>query len=432
MEAKHSNRRYFVVLAALCGSIAAGVGLVTNIAGLFFTPVAQALGVGRGSVSLTMTISNLTYAVGGMLLTKIMRDSNFKKLLLLSALVTVGSTLLLAFSSQLWMLYVLNALRGFSSGFMGTVMATLIVNNWFHSKNGLLTSVVMGFSGLTSAVLSPMFSRIIASAGWKNAYMISAALMLVLYLPIILSRISMTPQAVGEIPYGEGPEDAGSKSDRPEKAKHTKSKPAAARQKTSQPDHQGEIHMTRDEISRGRLMACLIYAVFGGCLAGIVQHFPGVADSYQLPAAIGAVMLSASMITNTSGKLIIGVLIDSIGVVKAILIMAAAVAIGVVLMIFVRQPASAVAGAALIGLSYSLATVGVAMMTREIFGPANYGIIYSRASLCVTVSYALAAAGIGYLYDFLHSYSIVFWTMLALIAGMILLVFYAYRKPKEE
>ncbi|MBQ9047375.1 MAG: MFS transporter [Solobacterium sp.] len=379
--------KYIIVLAALCGATAAGVGLTTNIAGLFFTPVAEDFGIGRGSVSVTMTICNLAFAAGGILLGRIINEDRFGKIMRTAVAVTVLSTALLAVCPNVYMMYVLNAVRGVSTGLTGVVMTSMVVNNWFHSNNGTMTSIVMGFSGLASAVFSPLFSAIIASAGWRQAYIISAVLMAVLFLPLLTARIGFTPASAGEIPFGEKSEETVSPAE------------------------------SKDTVKPGRIVviAAMLYAASGGCLTAVVQHFPGIADSYGLAGAVGAAMLSASMVANTGGKLLLGVLIDRIGVKKGVLMVLAAVTAGVLLLMLTRGSITMIAGAALIGLAYSVATVGVVMTVRETFGTANYGSVYPMCSMCTTVAYAVGAALIGFIYDAVKSYAVIFWLMLGFI-----------------
>jgi hypothetical protein len=57
--------RYLLVVAALCGLSAATVGLITNVAGLFFSPMAEEFGVMQGAASMTLTIANICVALGG-------------------------------------------------------------------------------------------------------------------------------------------------------------------------------------------------------------------------------------------------------------------------------------------------------------------------------------------------------------------------------
>lgn len=43
-----TSGRYLLVLIGMCGLLASGVGLVTNVSGLFFTPIMEEFGVLRG------------------------------------------------------------------------------------------------------------------------------------------------------------------------------------------------------------------------------------------------------------------------------------------------------------------------------------------------------------------------------------------------
>ena len=177
--------KYIVIIAALCGLIASGVGLITNIAGLFFTPIAEELGLLRGAVSMNVTIGNLCFAAGGMMSPRVMKEKNLKTMLIAMTALIAGSTALLALCNNVFLMYVLNGLRGFASGIVGFVFVTIVINHWFFKNNALVTSIAMGFSGLAGAVFSPVMSSIIASSGWRTAYVISAVLMVLLNLPAI-------------------------------------------------------------------------------------------------------------------------------------------------------------------------------------------------------------------------------------------------------
>ena len=49
---KQSTFRHWTTLAACCGIAASSIGMLTNSAGVFYSPVAAALGVGRGAFAL--------------------------------------------------------------------------------------------------------------------------------------------------------------------------------------------------------------------------------------------------------------------------------------------------------------------------------------------------------------------------------------------
>ena len=49
------TKKQILVLVVCCLMIASSVGLLTNTSGIFFTPIASELGVGKGAVSMTIT-----------------------------------------------------------------------------------------------------------------------------------------------------------------------------------------------------------------------------------------------------------------------------------------------------------------------------------------------------------------------------------------
>ena len=74
--------RYLLILIAMSGLIATSVGLPTNVAGLFFTPVAEEFGILKGSVSMTLTICNIVFALGGLVAPKLLKEDKLKVLLI--------------------------------------------------------------------------------------------------------------------------------------------------------------------------------------------------------------------------------------------------------------------------------------------------------------------------------------------------------------
>jgi len=82
---KEIKGKYLLVLIAMCGVIGASLGLTTNVTGVYITPVAEAFNVGKGTVSMTLTICNIVYSIGGILVAKMLNQKSYKKVALISA-----------------------------------------------------------------------------------------------------------------------------------------------------------------------------------------------------------------------------------------------------------------------------------------------------------------------------------------------------------
>lgn len=91
----------------------------------------------------------------------------------------------------------------FSTGLFSIVTITIIINKWFVEKNGLATSIALGFSGLMGALFSPIFSSLITSIGWQGAYLVEAGLLLLLCLPAIIYPFAINPEREGAQAYGQ-------------------------------------------------------------------------------------------------------------------------------------------------------------------------------------------------------------------------------------
>ena len=166
--------RYILILLGMCGLLATNVGLCTNVAGLFFTPIAEDFGVLTGSVSMTLTICNLVFAVAGLLAPKVIKETSFRTILIAATVLVAGSTALMSMCNNIVLLYILNAIRGFAGGLTGFVLVTTVINSWFVDFNGLATSIAMSFSGIAGAVFSPIVSGIIQANGWRTGYLFIA------------------------------------------------------------------------------------------------------------------------------------------------------------------------------------------------------------------------------------------------------------------
>ncbi|MBR4445459.1 MAG: MFS transporter [Solobacterium sp.] len=396
--------RYLLILIAMAGMIATSVGLPTNVAGLFFSPIADEFGILKGQVSMTLTICNLVFAAGGMFAPKLLKEEWLRPLLIIGTAVIAGCTALLALSQNIMMMYILNAARGFAAGILGFVCVTMIINNWFVAKVGLATSIAMSCSGVAGALFSPIISSVIESAGWRAGYLVVAVMMVVLNLPAILFVPSLDPKTKGMRALGDTGEQSKTAS--------------AASSSTS----------NVKKISMAFLAMAIVYSFLACGATALPQHFPGIASSYEMAASVGAMMLSVCMAANSIGKIVLGAMADKLGSRISLLIYSALTITAVLLMWLVRIPVSMYAAAILYGLTYSLGTVGVVMITKDMFGLENYSRTYPTISLAGTIANAVFSSLIGFLFDFSGNYTGTLLLMLAMLAVNTVLIFIAYQK----
>ena len=79
------------------------------------------------------------------------------------------------------------------------------------------------------------------------------------------------------------------------------------------------------------------------------------------------------------------------------------------------------------GFVYSVANIGLATMTKDLFGKENYSKTYPTFSMFGTIGSSITASGIGYIYDYTHSYSPILIMILTLFILNTIFVLYCYR-----
>ena len=397
----HISRHWLVALT-LCGLTAASMGLGVNCTGVFYTPVSDDLGIGRGTFAATASISTFFMAASSIVTPRIVSDKNFKRCMIFGVMLTAAGMALMSVSSKLWQFYLLSAARGIGMGFFSLVIVTLVINRWFISRNGLVTGITTCFSGVSGALCSPIFTALIERTGWRMSYLLMGALLLVLCLPAMLLPYSLGPQSSGLEPYRDGSE--------------TKKKEKKASRET------------KAQYSLMAVLLLLSVSLLTGGITAFTQHFPGVAEELGYSISVGALMLSAGQLGNMVSKFVIGVLNDRFNAAVAFFSIMGANLAGILLLIAVRSPISAIAAAFLIGTIYSTAGIGLSFLCRQTVGDAYYAKVFPLLNFCSNGGCALLLAGYGFIYDVAGNYTPALAALLAMCLLTLLLTAVVVRR----
>ncbi|MBQ3393633.1 MAG: MFS transporter [Oscillospiraceae bacterium] len=391
--------KHLAVLIICCLLAAATLGLQSNVAGVYYTPVSDDLGIGRGAFTMHMTILTLACAVVTLFIPSILKHIDYKKALIVAVLVNAAGTAAMGRFSSTTAFYILGAIRGIAMSFFFSVPITMIINNWFIKNHGVITSLAFSFSGLAGALFSPILSYLIVNIGWRFTYVLNGAMMILLALPALLVSWHLNPRDDELTPYGYGIASEGAAGAVPER----------------EPVNASVFSLA--------FIALFIRAVFVAGITSVAQHFPGYVESVGL-VAVSATILSAAMVGNILFKFVLGILSDMLGSFRAVFTMISITLVGLIIMFIVHDPKLMLIGAFLFGASYSVGSVGTPLLTRTFFGEENYNKIYPPIAFATNVGYSVIMVAIGYIYDYFGNYRIALglsFVMIALIfAGIII------------
>ena len=186
---------------------AGGLGAVLDAAGVFFVPVCEDLGFTRSEISLYLTFYFIATVFAMPVVGKWITKFNVNRLLSVSFALVVAAVAAMGLYTQPWQWWVSGVVFGLAGSFIFVVPAPILIDNWFKKHKGLALGCAMSFSGIGGAVLSPVFTLLIETFGWREAYMLAAVVMAVLVLPWTLFVFKLHPEDIGWKPYGWTEED---------------------------------------------------------------------------------------------------------------------------------------------------------------------------------------------------------------------------------
>ena len=396
----HSSKlhRAWLVLVAAMLIYAGSTGINMNCTGVLFSAILEDKGFRAGDLSLFYTIRSLSSAFVMPITTKLFFEKNTKMVLgILGTMTCVGIGAMCLFN-DLWQWYIAGVLVGVgSSCFMVTI--PVVLNNWFHKRNGFAIGLTMSASGVAGAIFSPILAGIIGSIGWRQAAVVMALVSFCLIVPSGVFLLVASPDKVGWQPYGAGEENGAD------------GKPRSLGPKT-QP--QGYI-----------FALCLLAAIATGGIMQFSNQLPTFAKTVGYAGTVGAILTSCCMVGNLVGKLIYGMLNDRVGIYHAARIYLVVVCGSMGGFLFLHGSIIALYGAAtLFGAIYAVSTMSPSLLFLNLYGEEQYKAKLSRMQATNSIISSFLSAAIPYMYDATGSFNIVF--VYGTVTSAIAFVIYTY------
>ena len=394
---------------------AGGLGAVLDAAGVFFVPVCEDLGFTRSEISLYLTFYFIATVFAMPVVGKWITKFNVNRLLSVSFALVVAAVAAMGLYTQPWQWWVSGVVFGLAGSFIFVVPAPILIDNWFKKHKGLALGCAMSFSGIGGAVLSPVFTLLIETFGWREAYMLAAVVMAVLVLPWTLFVFKLHPEDIGWKPYGWTEEDE-------------------RREKLRVAEHRDLPGVPVSKALKTVPFVCMfLFAGLIAYFAGFNSHLPGFAQSVGFSAMVGSSLLTAVMVGNVVEKFIVGWLNDKIGVQRTTLVELVLIAVGIVGFIVFHHPALLIVSAVLFGVQDSLMSVSLPLLIRDVFGSRNYTQIHAWIRTGVGLFGSFSGVLVGSVYDqtgtFVPAFAVLVVTCFAAIGCVV--VAYRWREHRK-
>lgn len=411
-----SNKKQFDykwIIAGLCFlMIFFGLGFFSSTRSLFIAPISNALGITRGTFSLTDTFRFLSTSVTNLFFGVLVTKFGAKKLIAVGFLSLCAAALCFSFASNVVLCYLAGVLMGIGFSFGSTTIVSYVINHWFSEKKGSVMGVILAANGIGGAVGSQVIAPIIAAhaGGFRDAYRFLALLFFA--MAVLLTIL-----------FKDKPHDAVTLS------------------KNSKRRGRDWVGIPFSEALRSWYFYGIALCIF---LSGIVlQGVFGV-----MGAHLSDVGFSTAFVTNvlsihslfmTVSKVLTGIVYDKFGLrAAATTCSVAAIVTGVLFAILTPTPTGmvmAIVFSVLSSFAMPLETIVVPLYAADLFGQKSFDHILGIFISVNTAGYALASPIINLCYDAFGSYSpavLISCSSMAVITVLLQFVISAAHKKQRE
>jgi len=109
-----------------------------------------------------------------------------KRLVLLGTAALAASTILLAFATTQWQLYIAFVLMSFGWNGMGVTAIATVVNSWFAHRGGLAISIAFTGASCGGVVVAPLLLLLVQKIGFTAAMLTMTTIMVVVLVPVVV------------------------------------------------------------------------------------------------------------------------------------------------------------------------------------------------------------------------------------------------------
>ena len=379
-HSRHIFYGWWVVLGSAVG-LFWGVPISVYSFSVFFNPLMQEFHAGRAAVSLAFTLKLIAAALCAAPIGWLTDRYGPRRVILIGT-GSFGFILFAnrVFSGSIVQFYCFYLLLGLCTGGVGPIPYGSLVSHWFDKSRGLALGLTMLGIGLGAVIMPSVAQTLIARFGWRTAYSILGASVLLMCWPVVACFVKEKPREFSSLPNR-----ASAKTDGIEDAR------------------QG---LTAREAWRSRdfwLMACAFTLVSASVQACVVHLVPMLNDRNlgMRAAASGSSLIGAAVMIGRIGT---GYLLDRTFAARLASILFAVSASGIALLLLGDRTA-AFAGAFLVGLGLGAEVDLIPYLASRHFGLRDFGKVYSSLFAAFALAGALGPLIMGAGFDRTGSYS---------------------------
>ena len=410
---------WWIVAVSAIGMLFCYISSIGFTFGVFTNPIIEEFDWSLTEVSLAFSLSLIAMCVAMPVVGPLV-DRYGAKTVIVPAILVLGLSLasLSFLPDSLLYFYGVYIVAGIAGGGSSTMPYSKVVSHWFDRQRGLALALAAMGAGLGSLIMPPFAQALINGLGWRNAYLVIGATVVVVTIPVVLLWLKERPEDLGLTMDGK------STSEEREIALGTASTSAKAPGLTG-PEALGTGVFW--------LLSAAYFLVSSSVMSALIHLAPLLTDrgfSPEMAALVVAVLGGASLIGGVSS----GYLLDRFFAAVVVTGFFLSAAIGLLLLWGLEAGGLPFVAAVLIGLSMGATGEIIPYLTGRYFGLRAFGQIYGYGLISFTLGGVVGPPLMGMAFDATQSYSVglLAFGIASLVAAAMVVRLSPYRTWSEE
>ncbi|MFZ5782128.1 MAG: MFS transporter [Pseudomonadota bacterium] len=175
------------LLVALCFVLGVASRSISDTFTVFVPALQDAFGASRSSVTVVYSFALLVGGTAAPIAGWILDRFGLRTLTVIGMLASAFATASASVATEIWHLYLgLGVVMGFASAALSGVLSASLLGRWFPAQRlGVALAVAWSAAGVGSMITLPLAQHLVATDGWRHAYVVFAAASAAL-LPLLL------------------------------------------------------------------------------------------------------------------------------------------------------------------------------------------------------------------------------------------------------
>lgn len=383
---------WWVVAGSLLG-LTVGNGPVMQFTfGVFVKPLSEALQTDRGTISGALLAGLVATGIATPLIGRLIDQHGTRRVALPAiVLFALGMAAIGLFANSPAALILMYALCGIVAAGQTPLPYSKAIAAVFDERRGLALGIATAGVGLGTMLMPMLAQKLMASFGWRGAYMGLGLVTLLVALPAMAGLVTRRREE-GASPHGAVSGSA----------------PNAA-----------APGMSAAEARVSGRFWCLAVAFFTVALAasGVVAHIVPLMTDRGVPAASAAAAISAAGLALIVGRLAAGWLLDRLHAPHVAMVFFSLPLLGIALLLGTADARFGVPAAILVGLGLGAEVDLIAFLQSRSLGLKAFGEIYGYLFAIFMLGSGLGPFLMGQSFKLLHSYDP---ALMVMAAGLVL------------